>query len=341
MDNLVFITGGSGHIGSRVMVESLQAGYHVRAAVRSQAKADKILSIPSIKALNPGPKLEFVTIPDLLVDGAYDEAIKGATYAIHVASPIEERHSAGESYTKTLVEPAIKGTLNILVAAKKTGSIRRVVITSSIEAIVPENVFMSGSATTFNEKSRTPSVPGPYHSTGDAYSAGKIAALNETEAWVSRERDAIGFDVVHIFPGYVLGRSELVTNAADAVRGTNKVVLGPVTGLDLGPTPGFSVHLRDVAMAHVKSLEPEVPGNRGYLLISGDVEGTRWEDVFDVVARHFPEAVETGVISNNGNISSIPLKIDNSETERLLGFRHRSFEEQVKDVVGHYLELIT
>jgi nucleoside-diphosphate-sugar epimerase len=339
MSNLVFITGGTGHIGFRVIVDTLKAGYSVRAAVRSQEKANKILLTPSIKALDSGPRLEFVTIPNLLVDGAYDEAIKGATYAIHVASPIEERHSEGASYAETLVEPAIRGTLNMLEAAKQTGTIRRVVITSSIEAIVPENVFMSGSATIFNEKNRTPSVPGPYHNTADAYSAGKIAALNGTEAWIAREKDAIKFDVVNIFPGFVLGRNEFITSASDAIRGTNKVVLGPVTGLDVGATPGFSVHLQDVAMAHVKSLNPEVPGNRGYLLISGGLEGTRWEDMFEVVERHFSEAVKVGDIPNSGKISSIPLKIDTSETEKALGFRHRSFEEQVKDVVGHYLEL--
>jgi len=92
MANIVFITGGSGHIGSRVIVDALQAGYSVRAAVRSQEKANKVLSIPSIRAINPGNKLEFVIVPDLLVDGAYDEAIKGATYVVHVASPITDAH---------------------------------------------------------------------------------------------------------------------------------------------------------------------------------------------------------------------------------------------------------
>jgi len=71
-----------------VLVEALEAGFHVRATVRSAAKADKILAAPSIKRLNPGNKLEFANVPDMLVEGAYDEAIKGATFAIHVASPL-------------------------------------------------------------------------------------------------------------------------------------------------------------------------------------------------------------------------------------------------------------
>jgi hypothetical protein len=40
---------------------------------------------------------------------------------------------------------------------------------------------MTSSDTVFNKQSRTSSVPGPYHNTAEAYSAGKTAALGETE----------------------------------------------------------------------------------------------------------------------------------------------------------------
>jgi hypothetical protein len=45
-------------------------------------------------------------------------------------------------------------------------------------------------------------------------------------------------------------------------------------------------------------------------------------------------------VSIDGKNSSVPLKIDSSEMESVLEFKHRSFEEQVKDVVGHYIELL-
>jgi nucleoside-diphosphate-sugar epimerase len=342
MSNLVLVTGGSGHIGSRVIIDALEAGYSIRAAVRSQAKADRVLEIPSIKALNPGKQLEFVIVPDLLVDGAYDEAIKGATHVIHVASPITDAHKEGESYQTTLIDPAVKGTLNILEAAKKAGSVKRVVITSSIVAIVAWKDFTSGEtkSTAFNEKSRTPFVPEPYSSTFEAYSASKVAALNETEKWLEREAKSISFDIVNIFPGFVIGRDELTIDAADALRGTNMVVLGPVTGAELSYTPGVSVHVRDVATAHVKSLDPKIPGNQGYLLASGGLKGTRWEEAFEIVARHFPDAVRSGTLPNNGKILSVPQSIDASVSQTVLGFQYSGFEEQVKDVVEHYLELV-
>jgi nucleoside-diphosphate-sugar epimerase len=342
MPDLVFITGGSGHIGSRIIIDALQAGYSIRAAVRSQEKANRILAIPSIKSLNVGNKLDFVIVPDLLVDGAYDEAIKGATHIIHVASPITDAHKEGESYQDTFIAPAIKGTLNILEAAKKTPSVRRIVITSSIVAILSWKDFTSGntSGAPFTEASRTTFLPEPYADRFEAYSASKVAALNETEKWLANEKASIGFDVVHIFPGFVIGRDETVTDAADALRGTNLVVLGPVTGAQSSYTPGAAVHLRDVSLAHVKSLDASVPGNQGYLLIAGGLGGTRWEDVFDVVKRYFPDAVEDGTLANNGTIVSVPEKIDASASEKALGLKYLGFEEQVRDVVGHYVELV-
>ena len=45
-----------------------------------------------------------------------------------------------------LIEPALKGTLNVLRSCAKTSSVRRVVVTSSIAAVA------------YNEKPRTPEV---------------------------------------------------------------------------------------------------------------------------------------------------------------------------------------
>jgi len=65
----VLLTGARSHMGFRALVEALEAGYHVRVAVRSQSKADLILAAPSIKALNPGSKLEIFKVPEIVADG--------------------------------------------------------------------------------------------------------------------------------------------------------------------------------------------------------------------------------------------------------------------------------
>lgn len=186
--DVILITGGTGHIGYRVLVSALEAGYRVRAAVRSQEKAEKILSAPSIRALNPGDKLSFVEVADLTATGAYDKAVQGVDFIIHIAAPISSSYKEGADFTQHFIEPAVKGTLGILDAAQKSPSIRRIVITSSVVAIIPYREFTSGeSKIVYDENSRIP-TPTSFANTFEAYAASKTASFNETEAWIRQNK---------------------------------------------------------------------------------------------------------------------------------------------------------
>ena len=335
---LVLITGGSGHLGHRVIVDALAAGYHVRAAVRTQAKADQILATPSVKAFKSLNRLSFAVVPDMLSQGAYDEAVAGTSYVIHVASPIPDSYKEGVDLEAHFIQPAVTGTMNILLAARKTESVKRVVITSSIAAIIPWKDLTSGSSdTVFDEKSRTEFLSGPYDSVFEAYSASKVKALNDAEAWLSRENPQ--FDVIHIFPSYIIGKDELVTDIKNIIDGTNAKVLTAVTGGQDGPTPGASIHLEDVSMAHVRALDQRISGNRGLILSSEGLKGTTWETELDIVAEEYSPEVKSSTLPNNGVISTLPIEIDEKKSEEILGMKFRSFADQVKNVVGHYLEL--
>jgi nucleoside-diphosphate-sugar epimerase len=315
-----------------VIIEALKAGYSVRAAVRDQSKADKILAVPSIQAINPQKRLEFVIVPDMVNDGAYTEALKGASYAIHVASPIPQQVTEADDLDTFFNVPALKGTMGLIQAAKEAGTIKRIVITSSMGAII--DLTKDDIVT---EKSRVPSNPGPYGNAFEAYMASKANTLNATEAWVEKEKPS--FDVVHIWPGFVIGRNELTTESKYVEIGSNKVVILPVTGAECEPIPSSTIHLEDTARAHVISLQPKIPGNRGYILHSEGLEGTTLEKARDIVARDFKDEVASGMLPNNGKISTIKARIDSSESQEVLGFKYQSFEEQVRDIVQQYVEL--
>ena len=334
----VLITGGNGHIGFRVVILALQAGYKVRAAVRNQQKADLIQSAASLKALNPGSNLTFVFVPDLLAPGAYDAAVKGVDYAIHIASPITSGIAA-DKFETHLIEPAVAGTLSILKAAQKSPSVKRVVITSSGVAQMPwHDFFVADTGKTFNEESRTPNPSGPYANEFEAYAASKIFALNAAEAFMEKTKPA--FDIVHVHPSFVIGKDELVTHADDITRGTNGAALSQVLGVkNPYPTPSVTVHVEDVAILHVKALDASVPAGYSLQAHSMGVEGTTWEDALEIVARRFPEAVKSGVLPNDGAAPTKRARIDSSATARLVGLQFRNYEEQVVSVVGHYLEL--
>jgi nucleoside-diphosphate-sugar epimerase len=332
---LVFITGATGLLGHRVLIDALQAGYRVRAAVRSKAKGDTLLDIPTIKTLKD--QLELVIVADILADDAYNEAVKGATHIIHMASPMPVGYK-GEDLDEFFIQPAVKSALNILNAAQSVESVKRVIFTASVLSIFPFQAVVPGTpenALEYNEQSRTPSPPGPF--TGgpvEAYAASKVTSLNEVEAWVASKKPS--FDLVSFFPGFIFGSNELVTNPKVAFGSTNALLLGPVVaGTDSNYLPGVSVDVSDASLAHLKALNASVPGNRGYLLTTG----ADFEQEFDIVARNFPAAVSSGLLPNNGKFASVHVKVDASESERILGFKLKSFEEQVKNTVGQYVQL--
>ncbi|KAK5047330.1 hypothetical protein LTR84_006852 [Exophiala bonariae] len=335
---LVLITGGNGHIGFRVVAFALKAGYHVRAAVRSQEKADLILAAPSIKELNPGKSLTFIFVPDLLQPGAYKEAVKGVDYIIHVASPINNGIPE-DKYESHLIRPAIAGTLGILEAAKDEPKVQRIVITSSVVAIVPwYDFFEAETGKVFNEHSRTSNPTGPYKNEFEAYSSGKVQALNATFQFL--EENKPHFDVVHVGPTFTIGKDELVSDVDDITRGTNGAALRQILGdKQSWATPSNTVHVEDTALAHVKGLEPHIPSGFFLLTQSAGTEGTTWGDAIEIVNRRFPGAVKAGILPNDGFAPTKHTILDTSETKKLLGYEFKTYEEQVVSVVEHYLQL--
>ena len=344
---LVLITGATGHLGFKTLLDALTAGYRVRAAVRSESKADVITSNAAFKAANiPEGQLSFVIVSDLAVPGAYDEAVKDVKYVIHIASPITTGGKLTEAqFNEYFIKPAVQGTIGMLESAATSRSVRRVVVTSSVAAIIPFEALTTGSeGRTYTAEDRIPFPDGPYSAEFHAYSASKTAALNEAESWMAKNKPT--FDLVHILPSFIEGRNELVRTKEEAMGGTNGVILGVVTGVKAQfPRAGVTVHNDDVARLHVEALRVDKIPAGSYVASSnnpgGTLNGTQWETVNEIVARNFPEAIKDGVFSNDGFQPSVPLRISSEKTEKTFGWKLQEFEAQVKSVVAMYIDVAT
>ena len=340
--DLILITGATGHVGFRTTILALQAGYRVRLATRSQARADAVLNAPPMKALAPSlspDAISFIEIPDITARGAYDEAVKGVSGVIHIAASITTGGKLStEQYKEYFITPAVQGTIGMLESAAKTPSVKRVVITSSMAAIMGGPG--TNATTIYNDESRTPNDEGPYASELQAYAASKKASLNATEVWLSEHKPQ--FDVVNLGPSFIMGRDDLDTSASGSIHGTNSVILRVALGDDAAqPVPGASVHNEDVARSHVQALDESIPA--GFYLLSYNpddaIRGTQWEDIAPVVQKLFPKAIEKGSLPQPGKGATAELRIDGRKAEKVFGFKYLNLEEQVKSVVGHYLEL--
>ena len=136
--NRVLLTGANGFVGSNILKLNLadHPKTHVRAVVRSDAKARQVRSdFPTA-----GPtRLSFAVVPDITTPGAFDHAFETTSAdmpfdaVIHTASPFLYK-AIGSNIE--FVEPAVKGTTEILKAARTNApDVKRVVITSSFAAI--------------------------------------------------------------------------------------------------------------------------------------------------------------------------------------------------------------
>ncbi|KZF24005.1 NAD(P)-binding protein [Xylona heveae TC161] len=336
--DLVLLTGGTGMIGFRTLVFVLQKGFRVRCAVRNQAGFERIKSLPSIS--NYVDRLEPVIVPDITAKGAYDEAVQGVKYILHIASPLASPNFT--DFENEVIIPAIKGTVGILESAVKPAAkgIKRVVIVSSIVALVPPQAMFGPDPKTYTEADRAPEPQGGYENGMAAYIASKAFALQATEAFVKEKQPE--FDVVNICPSYVLGRDETVTDAKQITKGTNGFAVGQLLGSPAPySVPSASVHLDDVATLLVESLNPRIPGNQCYLATSQAIEGTTWAAAFDIVKRYYPKQVSEGILKVDGKSTSTnPIRFDPSHTEKTFGITFKGYVDQITSIVDHYLVLL-
>jgi nucleoside-diphosphate-sugar epimerase len=329
----VLITGATGHVGFRVLLEALRAGYNVRATVRSEKKATALRSHPLVHSACVPSQLSTLIIPDITAPRAFDQGANGADFIIHIASPLPNTGALPQSdYGSHFVRPAVYSTVGVLEAAARTTTVRRVIITNSIVALIPLAQLEGREAPTpVSSNTRVPFLPGPYPDEFSAYAASKVAALATAERWVKRRQPR--FDVIHIHPSFVNGRKDLMTSKQDMFKGTNTVILGVSLGKKFGSFIGASVHNDDVAKVHIRALNPKVPGNTSYIVSRPSC----WNSVKIIAPKCFPEAVLCGKLPLTGSVSTISIDIDTRKTEEIFNIEFRKFEEQVEDVLSFYL----
>ena len=342
--DLLVLTGATGFVGFKTLDVALKEGYNVRLVVRSASKGDKVLTAPSIKKLEPSSaKLSYVVVPDMAAPGAFDDAVKGATYVIHCASPIPsfgDEAPTPELYDEYFVQTARKASIGLLESIRKTDTVKRVVFTSSIAANIPLRYFVGhGDDKIFNADNRIPLDPGPYAVEFQAYSASKAASLNSSEAWM--KENSPEFDLISILPGWIFGRDELCTTAADFETGsTNSVLLSLLKGSQSAePLMGNVSFVDDVARVHVDALSPKIEGNQAFVVTSDGIDGAKWEDAIETVRKYFPEALSDGRLKSNGKQRTVVVRVDARKTEKTFGIRLTSFEDQVKSLVSQYLDV--
>jgi uncharacterized protein YbjT (DUF2867 family) len=71
-----------------VLQKALEAGYRTRVSVRKESQLETLKSHKLIKDYAAKGLVEGVVVPDIVIDGAFDEALKDVVAVLHIASPL-------------------------------------------------------------------------------------------------------------------------------------------------------------------------------------------------------------------------------------------------------------
>ncbi|XP_071694222.1 tetraketide alpha-pyrone reductase 2-like isoform X2 [Rutidosis leptorrhynchoides] len=262
------VTGGTGFIAAYLIKSLLEQGHTVRTTVRDPENVEKVGYLLELKGAHDRLKLMKA---DLMVEGSFDEAVDGVDGVFHTASPVVVSYD--NNIKETLIDPCIKGTMNVLSSCKKANSVKRVVLTSSCSSI--RYRYDAQQVSSLNESHWSDTKYCEEYNLWYAYAK----TIAEKDAWsVAKES---GIDLVVVNPAYVVGPL-----LAPQPTSTLLMILAYIKGaLEEYPntTVGF-VHIDDVVAAHIIAMENKEAAGR--VICSSTV--AHWSEVLQMLKSKYP-----------------------------------------------------
>lgn len=335
-NRIAVVTGASGYVASWIVKLLLENDWQVRGSVRDVSATKKVAHLTALGDDHPG-RLELFEA-DLLSSGSFDAACEGADVVVHTASPFVTGEV--EDARERLIEPAVRGTDNVLGAAARADSVRRVVLTSSVVAV-------NGDA---DEVKRTPDgvlTEEHWNATAreDYQPYGYSKTLAEQRAWELAEQAPWSLAVIN--PGFVLGPSLTSRGDSTSIAVMQQMLSGAFA--DGVPQLTFGVvDVRDVARAHVAAAEMEEAGGRHITV------GThaRLLEMARIIEEHYPGRFRLphkevpkllfylmgpkfgfGRRYVRHNVG-VPVRYDNSRSRERLGMSYRPIGDTLRDHVA-------
>jgi nucleoside-diphosphate-sugar epimerase len=273
---LVAVTGAAGFLGGWVVRTLLDRDYRVRACVRDAYDPGRCEFLRAM----PGYASGRLTLhgADLDQAGCFDEIFAGCHGLAHI-SHIGDYDD--QDYVRRTCD-------HIIASVNRSGSVNRVVVTSSVAAVISEMDLKEVARRPVFYEDRYPDELNPKRSPerGQGYSMGKLVA---ERAFAAAAEASGAWDAITVCPGDNVGPilsahqkdmgpwQSLIRDMLEGACNQNGVY-----------RPWMTVDVRDDALCHVRLLEStEVRNGERYIAWSTDKRNV--EDICADISRLLPE----------------------------------------------------
>ncbi|EXM14662.1 hypothetical protein RAB80_017328 [Fusarium oxysporum f. sp. vasinfectum] len=286
----VLVTGVNGFMASHVADQFVQHGYKVRGTVRNPEKSAWLNDY--FDTTYGKGHLELYTVTDMTIENAYDEAVKGVSAFIHVASVVSI-----DPDPEKVIPIAVESAMIAIKAAYREPSVKRFVLTSSSAASLPVDVQtllnMNGAVLTEDSWSPdaqalawTPGPWGPEHGF-PVYCASKVE--QEQAVWrYHKENQAKRPDIMvnAVLPKLTLGKSlDPVNQGHPSSSGLIPLLFEGQELPSIWCKPQYAIDVQDAGLLHVAAaILPDVKSER----IFGFAEPFCWDDVLEILRKQCP-----------------------------------------------------
>jgi nucleoside-diphosphate-sugar epimerase len=273
---VVAVTGAAGFLGGWVVRGLLDRGYRVRACVRNADDAARAGFLKAMPAYASGRLT--VHSADLDQAGCFDEIFKGCHGVAHVS------HVSGyddQDYIRRTCD-------HIIASINGSGSVSRVILTSSIAAIISEMDLQEVVRRPVFYEDRYPDESNPKRTPerGQGYSMGKLVA---ERAFADAAELSGAWDSITVCPGDNVGP---IQSAHQKDMGPWQRLIAGMLGGKCEQTgvyrPWMTVDVRDDADCHIALLENDGVFN-GERYIAWSTDKRNVEDICADIARLLPE----------------------------------------------------
>lgn len=272
----VAVTGAAGFIGGWIVRGLLERGYRVRACVRDPGDDTRTAFLKAMPGFASGRLT--LHAADLDTPGCFDDIFAGCHGVCHV-SHVSDYND--QDYVKRTCDHIIK-------SINAAGTVSRVVVTSSIAAVLSEADINELARRPVMYEDRYPDEMNPRRTPekGQGYSMGKVLA---ERAFSDAAAESGDWDAITICPADNVGP---ILSAHQKDKGPWQHIIETMLNGEYQQTaayrPWMTVDVRDDAQCHIAALE-SVHVSNGDRYIAWSTETRDVEDICASIDRLLPE----------------------------------------------------